>query len=172
MFGVLFYLLFVLLFSSHRCLDVSLFENIQDYKVQDFEQLQAESMASVPRLYWSYMLSPSSSHYCRHPLNWIPTYTFRIGNCVWVVLLSPAVLSIVQVFHLYDVECVLCLWQNYLEKGFIVRINLSDSRWSENTINTHKYNTIYWSSNTIYYNLGLCIGYIEEVWSQNFASKD
>jgi hypothetical protein len=51
MFGVLFYLLFVLLFSSHRCLDVSLFENIQDYKVQDFEQLQAESMASVPRLY-------------------------------------------------------------------------------------------------------------------------
>jgi hypothetical protein len=35
------------------------------------------------------------------------------------------------------------LWQNHLKKGFISRINLSDSRRSENTINTHKYNTIY-----------------------------
>jgi hypothetical protein len=34
--------------SSHRCLDVSLFENIQDYKVQDFEQQQAGSKAGVP----------------------------------------------------------------------------------------------------------------------------
>jgi hypothetical protein len=38
---------------------------------------------------------------------------------------------------------------------------LSDSRQSENRINTHKYNTIYSSSNRSYYNLGLCIGYIE-----------
>jgi hypothetical protein len=35
--------------------------------------------------------------------------SFRIGNCVWVVLLSPVVLSVVQVFHLYDVEYDLCL---------------------------------------------------------------
>jgi hypothetical protein len=34
--------------SSHRCLDVSLFEDIQDYKVQDFEQQQAGSKASIP----------------------------------------------------------------------------------------------------------------------------
>jgi hypothetical protein len=32
MFGVLLYLLFVLLVSSHRYLDVSLFEKIQDYE--------------------------------------------------------------------------------------------------------------------------------------------
>jgi hypothetical protein len=32
MFGILFYLLFVLLVSSHRYLDVSLFEKIQDYE--------------------------------------------------------------------------------------------------------------------------------------------
>jgi hypothetical protein len=48
----------------------------------------------------------------------------------------------------------------------------STFRWSENTINTHKYNTIYWSSNRSYYNLGLCISYIEEVWRQNYASGD
>jgi hypothetical protein len=32
MSGILFYLLFVLLVSSHRYLDVSLFEKIQDYE--------------------------------------------------------------------------------------------------------------------------------------------
>jgi hypothetical protein len=48
--------------------------------------------------------------------------------------------------------------------------HLSDSRRSENTINTHKYNTICWSSNRSYYNLGSSISYTEEVWSQNYAS--
>jgi hypothetical protein len=64
------------------------------------------------------------------------------------------------------------LWQNHLGKGFVVRINLSDSRRSENTINTYKYNTIYWSPNISYYNLYSCISYIGDVWSQNYASKD
>jgi hypothetical protein len=41
-------------------------------------------------------------------------------------------------------------------RGSSTRISLSDSRWSENTINTHKYNTnIHWSLNISYYNLGL-----------------
>jgi hypothetical protein len=64
------------------------------------------------------------------------------------------------------------MWQNHLGKGFIARINLSDSRWSENTIKTHKYNTIYWSLSRSYYNLGSRISYIENVWSQNYASKN
>jgi hypothetical protein len=64
------------------------------------------------------------------------------------------------------------LWQNHLEKGFIVRINLSDSQWSENTINTYKYNIIYWSSGRSYYNLCSRISYIEEAGSQNYSSKD
>jgi hypothetical protein len=42
----------------------------------------------------------------------------------------------------------------------------------ENTINTYKYNTIYWISSRSYYNLGSRISYIEEIWSQNYASKD
>jgi hypothetical protein len=64
------------------------------------------------------------------------------------------------------------VWENHLGEGFITRINLSNSRRSENTINTHKYNTIYWNSNRSYYNLGSCISYIEEVWSQNYTSGD
>jgi hypothetical protein len=67
---------------------------------------------------------------------------------------------------------VILVWQNHLGEGFVIRINLSDSRWSENTINTHKYNTIYWSSSRSYYNLSSRINYTEEVWSQNYASKD
>jgi hypothetical protein len=57
-------------------------------------------------------------------------------------------------------------------RGSSSRISLSDSRWSENTINTHKYNTIYCSSSRSYYNLASCISYTEEVWSQNYASED
>jgi hypothetical protein len=64
------------------------------------------------------------------------------------------------------------LWQNHLREGFVVKINLSDSQWSENTINTHKYNTIYWSSSRSYYNLSSHINCTEDVQSQNYASKD
>jgi uncharacterized membrane protein YbaN (DUF454 family) len=44
------YFLFIACFaySSHRYLDVLLFEKIQDYRVQDFVQQQAGSKASVP----------------------------------------------------------------------------------------------------------------------------
>jgi hypothetical protein len=57
-------------------------------------------------------------------------------------------------------------------RGPSTRISLSDSRWSENTINTHKYNTIYWSSSRSYYNLGSRISFREEFWSQNYTSDD
>jgi hypothetical protein len=39
---VLFLFIACIACSSHHCLDVSLFEKIKDYKVQDFEQQQAE----------------------------------------------------------------------------------------------------------------------------------
>jgi hypothetical protein len=48
MFGVLFYLFLVLLFSDHYCLDDSLIEKIQVYKQEDLEQQQAGSKASHP----------------------------------------------------------------------------------------------------------------------------
>jgi hypothetical protein len=36
-------------------------------------------------------------------------HTFRIWVYTWLVMLSHAVLSVVQVFHVYDVEYGLCL---------------------------------------------------------------
>jgi hypothetical protein len=36
-------------------------------------------------------------------------YTFRIWVYIWLVMLSHAVMSVVQVFHLYDIEFGLCL---------------------------------------------------------------
>jgi hypothetical protein len=70
----------------------------------------------------------------------------------------------------------LALITNYditsLGRGSSTRISLSDSRWTENTINTHKYNTIYWSSSRSHYNLGSSISYTKEVWSQNYTSED
>jgi hypothetical protein len=44
--------------------------------------------------------------------------------------------------------------------GSSTRISLSNSRWSENTIHTHKFNTL---SSRSYYNLGSCISYTKEV---------
>jgi hypothetical protein len=64
------------------------------------------------------------------------------------------------------------MWQNHLREGFVARINLSDFRWSENRINTQKYNTICWSLSRCYYNLSSRINYTEEVWSQNYAWKE
>jgi hypothetical protein len=43
--------------------------------------------------------------------------------------------------------------------GSSTKINISDSRWSENTINTYKYNTIYRSSSISYYKLVSCFKY-------------
>jgi hypothetical protein len=56
------------------------------------------------------VLSLSSSHIGLYALILLPKpYTFRIWVLTCLVMLSHAVLSVVQVFHLYDVEYGLCL---------------------------------------------------------------
>jgi hypothetical protein len=50
-------------------------------------------------------LSLPSSHSGLHAIILLPKpYTFRIWVCTLLVMLSHAILSVVQVFHLYDVE--------------------------------------------------------------------
>jgi hypothetical protein len=39
-------------------------------------------------------------------------YTFRILVYTWLVMLSHAVMSVMQFFHLYDVEYELCLCES------------------------------------------------------------
>jgi hypothetical protein len=54
-------------------------------------------------------LSFLSIHYSRHALIGLPKpYTFRIWVHTWLVMISHVVMSVVQVFHLYDVEFGLC----------------------------------------------------------------
>jgi hypothetical protein len=56
------------------------------------------------------MLSLSSIHTGLHALIGIPKpHTFKIWVYSWLVILSHAVLNVVQVFHLYDVEYSLSL---------------------------------------------------------------
>jgi hypothetical protein len=117
------------------------------------------SLTRVPYLIL-YSLPDLTRLPCRH---WPRSFT-RADNLPPLSLIDPT-LSFSSKFGLH-------LWQNHLGKGFITRINLSDSRRSENTNNTHKYNSTYWSSSRSYYNLGSRISYIEEVWSQNYASGD
>jgi hypothetical protein len=54
-------------------------------------------------------LSFSSIPYDLHELIGIPKpYTFRIWVYTWLVMLSHIVMSVIQVFHLYDIEFGLC----------------------------------------------------------------
>jgi hypothetical protein len=69
-----------------------------------------DSKVSDPWPYWSYVVSLSSLHIGLHALILLPKpYTFRIWVYTWLVMLSHVVLSVVQGFHLYDVEFSLCL---------------------------------------------------------------
>jgi hypothetical protein len=55
------------------------------------------------------LLSFSSIRYGLHALIGLPKpYTFRIWVDAWLVMLSHAVMSVVQVFHIYDIEFGLC----------------------------------------------------------------
>jgi hypothetical protein len=56
-------------------------------------------------------LSFSSIHYGLLALIGLPkAYTFRIWVYAWLVMLSHTVMSVVKVFHLYDVEFRLCYY--------------------------------------------------------------
>jgi hypothetical protein len=76
---------------------------------------ERESKPSDPWPYWSYMFSLSRSHTGLHALILLPMpHTFRIWVHTWLVMLSHAVLSVVQVFHpLWCWVWLLSLWECY-----------------------------------------------------------
>jgi hypothetical protein len=109
LFGIPLYLLFVLLIFGRYYLDVSLFEKIQDYEEKTLGSSKREAN-QVTLDHIDPMCFLSRSHIVLHSLILLPKpYTFRIWIYTWFVLLSHAVLSVMQVFHLYDVEYGLCL---------------------------------------------------------------
>jgi hypothetical protein len=72
-----------------------------------------DSKASDSWPYWSYVLSPSSSHIGLHALILLPKhYTFKIWVYTWLVMLSHAVLSVIQVFHPLWCWVGLCLCES------------------------------------------------------------
>jgi hypothetical protein len=59
------------------------------------------------------MLSFSSIHTDPHALILLPNpHALGIWVHTWLVMLSPAVMRVVQVFHLCDVRYGLCLWDS------------------------------------------------------------
>jgi hypothetical protein len=72
-----------------------------------------ESKASDSWPYWSYVLSLSRSHIGLHALILLPKpYTSRIWVYTWLVILSHAVLRVVQVFHpLWCWVWLVSLWE-------------------------------------------------------------
>jgi hypothetical protein len=100
MFGVLFYLLFVLLVSSHRCLDVMLFKKIQEYEENTLSSSKQEARQVTLDHNSSYVLSFSSIYTGMHALILLPKpHTLGIWVHTWIGMLSHAVMSVMQVFH-------------------------------------------------------------------------
>jgi hypothetical protein len=92
---MLFYLLFVLLIFGRYCLDVSLFEKIQDYEEKILSSSKREArQVTLDHIDHMCSLSLSSSHIDMHALILLPkTYTLRMLVHSWLVMLSHAVLS-------------------------------------------------------------------------------
>jgi hypothetical protein len=59
--------------------------------------------------FYSTMLSPSSIHKPNALIGYLCLYTLDLGFYGWIELFRHAVLSLLQVFHLYDVEFWLML---------------------------------------------------------------
>jgi hypothetical protein len=94
---------------SHYYLDVSLFEKIQDYEKKTLSSSKQE-VRQVTLDHIDPMCFLCNSHISLHALVLLPKpYAFRIWVHSWLVLLSHAVMSVMQVFHLYDVKLGLCL---------------------------------------------------------------
>jgi hypothetical protein len=103
LFGVLFYLLFVLLVSSRRCLDVSLFEELRGYEVKTLRSRKQEArQVTLDHIDPMCSLFLSSSHIILHALILLPKpHTFGIS-----------VSYLVSLFILYDVEFGLCFCES------------------------------------------------------------
>jgi hypothetical protein len=100
MFGVLFYLLFVLLISSHRCLDVLLFEKIQDYEEKTLSSSkQEERQLFLDHIDPIWFRSLVHTLACMHRLDYLILIPIGFGFYTWLDFLSPVVMSVVQVFH-------------------------------------------------------------------------
>jgi hypothetical protein len=106
-----FYLFLVLLVSGHCHLDVSLFEKIQDYEEKTLSSSKrVERQVTLDDIDHVSSLSFSSIHTGLHALILYLSPVLRIWVHTWLVMLSHAVMSVVQVFPSFVILSLACVF--------------------------------------------------------------
>jgi hypothetical protein len=106
-----FYLFLVLLVSGHYRLDVSFFEKIQDYEEKTLSSSKREARKmTLDHIGPICSLSFSSIHIGLHALILYLSIILRIWVHTWLVMLSHAVMSVVQVFPSFVVLSLACVF--------------------------------------------------------------
>jgi hypothetical protein len=101
--------LIILVISSHYCLDVSLFEKIQDYEEKTLSSSKQESRQVFLDRIDSICFLPLVTHL--HALIGLSIPYIHIGLGLWLVdLLSPVVMSVIQVFPSYMMLSLACVF--------------------------------------------------------------
>jgi hypothetical protein len=114
---------------------------------KDPEQQQAGSKASDPWPYWSYVLSLCSSHIGLHALILLPKpRTLGIWIHSWLVMLSHAVMSVVQVFHHLWCWVGLCLCESVVVFHLLIcELNVWESMlWFEQRLEWWRWLILSW----------------------------
>jgi hypothetical protein len=100
MYCLVYYLFLVLLVSDRYYLNIVNFRNLQDLQEGDFEQQLVGNPGKCSLTILMLYAFPLLLHICMHSFG-LPIPYIPIGLGLWLVdLLSPAVMSVVQVFHL------------------------------------------------------------------------
>jgi uncharacterized membrane protein len=107
----MFYLFFVLLVFYHYRLDILLFEKIQDYEDKTLSSSKQEArQVTLDHIDPMCSFSLSSIHIGLHALILYLSLICRIWVHTWLVMLSHAVMSVVQVFPSFVMLSLACIF--------------------------------------------------------------
>jgi uncharacterized membrane protein len=108
-----FYLFLVLLVSGHYRLDVLFFKKIQDYEDNTLSNSKWEArQVTLDHIDPMCSLSFSSVHIGLHYLIMYLSLILRIWVHTWLVILSHAVMSVVQVFSSFVIFSLACVFMS------------------------------------------------------------
>jgi uncharacterized membrane protein len=106
-----FYLFLVLLVFDHYRLDVSLFEKIQDYEEKTLTSTNWEArQVTLDHIDPMCSLSFSSIHIGMHTLILFLSLILSIWVHTWLVMLSHAIMSVIQVFPSFVMLSLACVF--------------------------------------------------------------
>jgi hypothetical protein len=106
-----FYLFLVLLVFDHYRLDISLFEKIQDYEEKTLTSTNWEArQVTLDHIDPMCSLSFSSIHIGMHTLILFLSLILSIWVHTWLVMLSHAIMSVIQVFPSFVMLSLACVF--------------------------------------------------------------